>query len=398
MRLLHLADLHLGWQPASWPPVRAAQRRERRDGVLQRAVDVALERGVDAVVVAGDLFETFDPPEPLVERALAQLRRLAAAGVLVVTVPGNHDEITYSASVYRRRRDAWPGILVTNPLPELVASVPIGGDTLHLVSLAFTGGVTPARAPLRDFPTVEEPGFRLAAFHGTLGLPGGERSLPLDAAALAAAGYHYVALGHIHQASRTALPAGPAVYPGCLEGKGFDDPGVAHLTLVAWDGRSATVDELPFDVQPIRDAAIDVTQLDDARAIDERIEALADGDAVQRVRLEGGLHLAGFDPAAVQARHEASFFHLEVDDRSTVVAADVLERWAAEPTIRGAFVERMLRRLDEATERGAGVGAGAGAEDGDDGRPAADRAIVERALRYGVGALHARRGDEGGRR
>ncbi len=53
------------------------------------------------VIIAGDLFETHKPEPALVEEVVAQLERLERAGVAVVTVPGNHDEITYADSVYR---------------------------------------------------------------------------------------------------------------------------------------------------------------------------------------------------------------------------------------------------------------------------------------------------------
>ncbi|WP_324667949.1 hypothetical protein [Geochorda subterranea] len=48
--------------------------------------------------------------------ALEQFRRLEAAGVRVVTVPGNHDEITCADSVYRERASEWPGLLVQSPV------------------------------------------------------------------------------------------------------------------------------------------------------------------------------------------------------------------------------------------------------------------------------------------
>ncbi len=369
MLLLHLADLHLGWEPSGWPPDRAGERRRRRDALLPRAVAVALERDVDAVVIAGDLFETFDPPAPLVEFALRELRRLTEAGVALVTLPGNHDEITYAASLYRRRADDWPGLLISNPWPAHVGTLELGGTALHLYGLAYTGGLTPAGTPLRDFPRLDAAGVHLATFHGTLGLPpGGERSLPLDADALGAAGYDYIALGHVHRPLRREFPAGPAVYSGCNAGKGFDDPGVPFWTLVHLEPGRARVEEVPADIQPVRDDAVDVTPLEDEADLDAAIAALADADAVQRIRLTGALHLPGLQVEALAVRHAERFFHLEVRDHTASVAPELLQRWARERTIRGAFVARMQRALEAAEDDAA-------------------RARVQRALRYGVAAL-----------
>src|SRR5690606_42061096 len=63
-----------------------------------------------------------------------------------------------------------------------------------------------ARPPLPPFPTrrssdlrLDRDGVHLAVFHGSLDWDAGDRSLPLMSPALAAAGYDYIALGHIHR-------------------------------------------------------------------------------------------------------------------------------------------------------------------------------------------------------
>src|SRR5690554_6906956 len=100
--MLHLADLHLGWNPP-WEDI-ASRRREERDRRLFSAVSWALKHQIDLVVIAGDLFETHRPDESLVASVRNDLKRLVDAGVSVVTVPGNHDEISYHDSVYRSSR------------------------------------------------------------------------------------------------------------------------------------------------------------------------------------------------------------------------------------------------------------------------------------------------------
>src|SRR5690606_25081667 len=79
IRILHLADLHLGWEPP-WSEI-ASERRLERDQRLGRAVDWALENEIDVVLIVGDLFETHRPPAGLVREVIAQLARLVAHGV-----------------------------------------------------------------------------------------------------------------------------------------------------------------------------------------------------------------------------------------------------------------------------------------------------------------------------
>lgn len=374
-RVLHLADLHLGWTPRDLEDERARLRRARRDALLAHAVDTALAEAVDVVVVAGDLFETFDPEPELVERVLAQLGRLSEAGIAVVTVPGNHDELTYAGSVYRRWAERWPGVLITTPMPAKVASMALDGATLHVYGVAYVGGVTDVRDAVRAFPAPEGDGLHLFLAHGTLVGDGGsawarERSLPLDREALAAAGYDYVALGHLHVPSEVRLGRTLAVYPGCVGGKGIDDVGARHWTLVTMGTGPAQLQRVAAPVQPLRDLNLDVTGMSGADAVLLAIRDLGDRDALVRVTLRGALP-AAIEPAYLEARARGDFFHLEVRDRATAVSTAVLDDWSAAPTVLGAFVRRMRQRLEEAPD--------------DD-----TRALVTRALLRGVDALQGR--------
>src|SRR5690606_21222676 len=124
----------------------------------------------------------------------------------------------------------WPGTLVTSPHLSRAATLRTRGGDLHIDSLAYTAGVTRASEPIARFPQGDAPGFHGVALHGSLAWGSGDRSLPIDRRALAAAGYHYAALGHIHK--HQATPGRfPAVYPGMIDGKTFDDPGTGAYTV-----------------------------------------------------------------------------------------------------------------------------------------------------------------------
>ncbi len=373
LRILHLADLHLGWTPKGLPSDQAAARRERRDAMLAQAVDLALAEQVDLVLIAGDLFESYRPSAATLALALQQLGRLQAAGVALVTVPGNHDELSYAQSVYRVEAARWPGLLVTRPDPGLVRSISIKGQDVHLSGLAYVGGLTRAHRPIGDWRRGDEHGLHLAIAHGTLlrsgSVFGGERSLPIDQAALGAAGFDYVALGHIHVPQTIELGRGPAVYPGCVGGKGLDDLGATHWTLVEWqDGRSRVM-QLPAMVQPMRLQEVDLGDFDDVAALEDALSVMADPDAMLRLRLTGALSFP-LDVTSLKARLAGHFFHLEIEDDSSAIDEGMLEAWAEPPTVRGAFVRAMRAKLQQAPD-------------------ATTRRLLQRALRYGLHAFEA---------
>ncbi|AWT41799.1 MULTISPECIES: exonuclease SbcCD subunit D [Streptomyces] len=85
MRLLHTSDWHLG---------RAFHRAPMLDaqaGFVDHLVTTVRERGVDAVVVSGDVYDRAVPPLSAVELFDDALHRLAALGVPTVMISGNHD-------------------------------------------------------------------------------------------------------------------------------------------------------------------------------------------------------------------------------------------------------------------------------------------------------------------
>ncbi len=91
MRVLFVSDTHLGFDLPSRPRV---VRRRRGDDFFQnfeRALEAARTGEVDVVVHGGDLLYRSRVPAWLAEAALAPLKRIAASGVPVLLVPGNHE-------------------------------------------------------------------------------------------------------------------------------------------------------------------------------------------------------------------------------------------------------------------------------------------------------------------
>ncbi|MFG2562123.1 exonuclease SbcCD subunit D [Streptomyces sp. NPDC048496] len=85
MRILHTSDWHLGRS------FHRVSLLEAQAAYLDHLVATVREREVDAVVVAGDVYDRAVPPLSAVELFDRALHRLAAAGVPTVMISGNHD-------------------------------------------------------------------------------------------------------------------------------------------------------------------------------------------------------------------------------------------------------------------------------------------------------------------
>lgn len=91
MRVLFIADTHLGFDLPSRPRVTRRRRGHDFFDSFERALEPARTGEVDVVVHGGDLLYRSRVPAWLAEAALAPLKRVASAGVPVLLVPGNHE-------------------------------------------------------------------------------------------------------------------------------------------------------------------------------------------------------------------------------------------------------------------------------------------------------------------
>ncbi len=85
MRLLHLADLHLGKSLLEAPLL------EDQRYILNQITALAVENSVDAVLIAGDVYDRSIPPAEAVELLDEFLSGLSERGIAVLAVSGNHD-------------------------------------------------------------------------------------------------------------------------------------------------------------------------------------------------------------------------------------------------------------------------------------------------------------------
>ena len=85
MRFLHTSDWHLGRQ------FHGASLLQEQAAALDRIVELAAEAEVDAVLIAGDIYDRAIPPAEAVLLFNDTLARLSRSGAAVVAIAGNHD-------------------------------------------------------------------------------------------------------------------------------------------------------------------------------------------------------------------------------------------------------------------------------------------------------------------
>ena len=243
MRFFHIADVHLGAEPDKGFPWSQDRSREIWDS-FRKVIEQAGRAHADLFLIAGDLFHR----QPLA-RELKEVNAMFASipDTRIVLIAGNHDYLRKS-SLYQRFpwapnvRGLWSREISHVDFPEL---------GLRVSGLSYDS--REIRQPLYDrlkksgkMPT------EILLAHG-----GDKNHIPITRERLSAAGFDYVALGHIHKPQ--VLEANRIVYAGSLEPtekndtgphgfvKGEIKDGQVRTAFVPWAVREYRELELPVN-------------------------------------------------------------------------------------------------------------------------------------------------------
>ncbi|MEM6777125.1 MAG: DNA repair exonuclease [Planctomycetota bacterium] len=296
--ILHAADIHLdspmqrlrSYENAPVEQLRGATRR-----ALTNLVDLAIERQVDLVVIAGDLYDGDWPDSNTGLFFVGQAQRLTQAGIPMVIIRGNHDAANQMT-----------GHL---PLPKnpdgtamMLDDQQVDRRILEHLGIAVHGKSYRTRAEKSDLSAAYPPPlrgmFNLGLLHTSLsGLEGHAPYAPCNPGQLADKEYDYWALGHIHLRGEHHLPgSAPIVFSGNLQGRHVRETGPKGCLLVEIDDQNRPTSTFhPLDVARWEICEIDAADVDHEDEIFDRFEswiaeALSEVDdrlLVPRVRLQG---------------------------------------------------------------------------------------------------------------
>jgi DNA repair exonuclease SbcCD nuclease subunit len=285
VRILLLADTHLGIDLPARPRV---ERRRRGHDFLdnfQSALDPALRGEVDLVVHGGDLFFRSQIQPWLVQLAFAPLMKVAER-VPVFVVPGNHERSAIPYPIFAAHRNIH---VFDRPRTFVIRA---GGSDVALSGFPFVADVGRRFEALLDQTrwTDSPAALRLLCLHQAVE---GARVGPADftfrpgpevvRGSQIPGGFEAVLSGHIHRAQRLARDlsgqplAAPVLYPGSIErtsrAERNERKGYLRLELDAGTPRASFV-ELP--ARPMVDLQVAVRG-EDAVALKQRLASLFAG-------------------------------------------------------------------------------------------------------------------------
>jgi DNA repair protein SbcD/Mre11 len=305
-RFVHTADIHLD------SPLRSLALRNRELAELignatrqafARTIDLCLEEQVDALLLAGDLYDGEQTSMKTARFLAERLHHLGQAGVETFIVRGNHDalskitrELTFpdTVNVFKGRADA------------LEAKRRSSGSPVVVHGLSFAQPHAPEGLVGKYKPPVAG-ALNIGLMHTSVGGSiDHDPYAPCTLGDLLGAGYRYWALGHIH---KRWVEVGPSmvVMPGIPQGRDINEGGAKSVSLVAiHDDGSIDIEERNVGLAQFERVTVRTDGIDDWKALAARVtESLGRvKDAVVSDHLVARLRLTGTTPLAWRIRRD----------------------------------------------------------------------------------------------
>jgi exonuclease SbcD len=266
LTFLHAADLHLdsplrGLSRHEDAPVEAIRGATRR--ALINLVDLALEKQVNFVLIAGDLYDGDQKDYATALFFNQQMSRLKEGAIPVFAISGNHD----AASVISKSLSPPDNVrFLSVKKPE---TVPVTELPVVIHGQGFATASVPQNLTI-EYPEAVPDCFNIGLLHTSLaGSAEHDTYAPCAIADLEKKGYHYWALGHIHQPE--VLHKDPWIaYSGNLQGRKVNETGPRGCFLVEVNDslQVSSHQFVPLDVVRWSHLRIDLTGVSEAAALE----------------------------------------------------------------------------------------------------------------------------------
>lgn len=328
MKLIHCADIHLDSPLSNFSSESAKVRKAEILSTFCRMVDFALENGVDAILIAGDLF---DSAKQIRKGTKALVREMIAKypALQFYYLSGNHDGGT---SLYDDE----------TPAPDNFHTFGNRWTTYRMGDVTITASERPDPNTL----SLDPADINLVMLHGQVvetESAAGKDEIPLRA--YAKKNIDYLALGHVHSRSHDRVDDRClACYCGCLEGRGFDECGQkGFLLLETTPDRRIESQFVPFARRTLHDVKLDVsdctTQVELERRAEEALANIPSDDLV-KLTIVGSLD-PDFSPEyhwIEEKLNERFFFAKRKDETAPLIRP---EDYQNDISLKGEFIRRV---------------------------------------------------------
>lgn len=331
-RFIHAADIHLD------SPLRSLALRNLELATLignatrrafEKIIDLALSERVNALLIAGDLYDGEQTSMKTARFLAEQLRRLDQAGIDVFVIRGNHDAMSKitkelilpeRVQIFDRKASA---ITVTAPDHDQ----PVVFHGLSFAKPHAQDSLLPQYA----LPVAGA--INIGLMHTSLnGAEGHDLYAPVSVGDLQSHGFHYWALGHIHKRAvymPTSEYNSTVVMAGNPQGRDINEAGAKSVTLVTIDDSGIVhTEERLTSIAQFERVHVDASTCEDWRSV---IQAVHEALEIKREvtaseHLVARLHVTGSTALAWQLRRDQDLLFTEAEDKASQIGDCWIEK------------------------------------------------------------------------
>lgn len=337
MKIIHCADLHLDSKMNRYLDKETAKnRRYELVSTFSHMVEYAKDENVEAIIIAGDLFDT--------------------RTILASTKNAIINEITMAPQIdfYYLLGNHSGGAEFLESMESIPENLKLFSDTWKYYEAKentgiIIGGIELSSENKNDIYSslfLDPRNFNIITLHGQLSdYQSKKDGEVISLSELKNKNIDYLALGHIHEYQEGSIPPrGMYCYPGCLEGRGFDECGEHGFVLLDIDeeNHEMSTEFVPIAKRRIFEVEVDITGLSTTPQIMERInEETTDAGCAEKdlvkVVLTGSVDVdCEKDADYIAKQLNMNFYFAKVYDHSRI-AVDYND-YAYDASLKGEFV------------------------------------------------------------
>lgn len=247
VKFLHIADFHIGNKFLNKNEAVRSKLKKSLFDSFDKIVDFSIENDLDALIIAGDLFDDEAIGFASENKVFARIKKLSDSGIRIFYCTGNHDHF-HRNNLYNKLKDEKNFFLFSDSKVKRMNFISKTGERVSIVGCGHDRANLDVNM-VKKYPSKMDRNITIGIAH-TMVVSGnsaadGEIYMPCSLEDLTEKKYDYFALGHIHK--RMQLDSeGKIWYSGSPQGLNYKEVGYHGGNFVKIDGENTFVDFVRF--------------------------------------------------------------------------------------------------------------------------------------------------------
>ena len=333
MKIIHCADLHLDSKmETNFSREKAKKRRYEILETFESMIEYAIKNKVEIVLISGDMFDTPQNQQKTIKNRVIDSIR-SAKNIDFLYLQGNHDDDGFFKTMENK--------------PDNLKL--FGKDwTSYRYKDLVVWGIEIDYEKYTDIYSnlsLNENDFNLLTLHGQISKYASDRNAGIiNLAKLENKYIDYLALGHIHSYIKEKLDyRGVYCYPGCLEGRGFDEIGEKGFVLLDIEDGNLKSEFISISKRIFYEIRVDISNYTEGKDINdmvqEKLKNIPEEDIVKLI-FEGEIpEDTDIDIDYIQQKLRNKYYFSKVLDQ-TEIKIDYF-KYEKDLSLKGEFIRKV---------------------------------------------------------